>query len=1050
MSGRTAFRHLVIRASAGTGKTHQLATRFIGLLAAGVRPDEILATTFTRKAAGEILDRVLFRLAEAAGDEARRRQLAAEIEQPLAREDCRRLLVATVRQLHRLHVGTLDSYFIRVATSFGPELGLPPGWAIGDEQLDAAIRDDAIEQVLARGRLPELLTLVHALAKGDTQRSVGRMVRDTVAGLFEMYREALPAAWEALPNLAGLAAEELARALTELTACELPDKRMNTARAGDVQRALAGEWDDFITKGLAAKVLCGERAYYNKPLPPPLVEIYQRLLQHAASILVGQVARQTQATRELLAQFAEQYYALQLEQRALRFSDVTFRLAEAARAVGPEQMAFRLDGGLAHLLLDEFQDTAPPQWRVLRPLAGHATRREGGSFFCVGDAKQAIYGWRGGEAELFDCLPGELPDLQSAELAASYRSAQPVIDAVNLVFQHLGQHPNLDKLAAPVLAWQQAFPPHTTTRNELAGYVTLATAPEAPEGGDPADAVFEYAADQVQATALAAPQASVGVLVRTNQAVARMIYLLRQRGILASEEGGNPLIDSPAVELLLSLLLLADHPGDSVARFHLANSPLAGPLGLADHADGAAAAEVSRRLRRQLLDDGYGSTIYDWAKRLAASCSARDQSRLQQLVELAYDYQPRSTLRTSDFIRLVNQKRIADPTTSQVRVMTIHQAKGLQFDAVFLPELSARLTGQREACVAGRPSAAEAFHLVCCRANESVRQFFPPALRELFDQDTRSEVTESLCVLYVAMTRAVHALHMILPPAPANEKSQPKTFGGLLRATLAAGKPASGGQVLYEHGDPQWWRTLAGRSDEEQPASDGTRSVPVTIALAPPAARRTKGLERTSPSSLEGGTRLPASSVLRPKSAAALGAGTLIHAWLEQIEWAGGGLPEDGVLRDVARRLRHEIGDVWSQLDALLSRLRQQVAAPAVAAALTRSFYAEQAADEIEVWRERRFAHRLGDELLTGGIDRLVVLKRRGRPFAADILDFKTDDLPAGDAAALAERAEHYRPQIEAYRAAAASVLSLDPKQIGCKLVFLTPGAVVPIEAREE
>src|SRR5262245_51582365 len=169
MSGQPRFPHLVIRASAGTGKTHQLATRFIGLLAAGVRPDQILATTFTRKAAGEILDRVLFRLAAAAADETVRRQLAADIKQPLDREACRKLLVTAVRQLHRLHVGTLDSYFIRVATNFGQELGLPPGWAIGDEQVDAALRDDAIERMLAEGQPGDLLTLVHALAKGETQ-----------------------------------------------------------------------------------------------------------------------------------------------------------------------------------------------------------------------------------------------------------------------------------------------------------------------------------------------------------------------------------------------------------------------------------------------------------------------------------------------------------------------------------------------------------------------------------------------------------------------------------------------------------------------------------------------------------------------------------------------------------------------------------------------------------------------------------------------------------------------------------------------------------------
>src|SRR5262245_61282871 len=216
MSGQPRFPHLVIRASAGTGKTHQLATRFIGLLAAGARPDQILATTFTRKAAGEILDRVLSRLAAAADDDAHRQQLAQDIGRSLARDDCRALLVTTVRQLHRLHVGTLDGYFIRVATQFGPELGLPPGWAIGDELIDAVLRDEAVEQLLATGRSADLLALVHALAKGATQRSVSRLVHDTVAGLFDVFRDAQPVAWDALQYPPALRPEELVQALAAL------------------------------------------------------------------------------------------------------------------------------------------------------------------------------------------------------------------------------------------------------------------------------------------------------------------------------------------------------------------------------------------------------------------------------------------------------------------------------------------------------------------------------------------------------------------------------------------------------------------------------------------------------------------------------------------------------------------------------------------------------------------------------------------------------------------------------------------------------------------
>src|SRR5262245_42181439 len=167
MSKEAHFPHVVIRASAGTGKTYQLAVRFIGLLAAGAKPDEILATTFTRKAAGEILDRVLFWLAQAAADDIEREKLAKAIGvKTLTGDSCRELLLATLRRLHALRVGTLDSYFLQVASNFGQELGLPPGWSICDELIDGMIRDEAIDLLLARGKLSDLLTLVHSLTKG--------------------------------------------------------------------------------------------------------------------------------------------------------------------------------------------------------------------------------------------------------------------------------------------------------------------------------------------------------------------------------------------------------------------------------------------------------------------------------------------------------------------------------------------------------------------------------------------------------------------------------------------------------------------------------------------------------------------------------------------------------------------------------------------------------------------------------------------------------------------------------------------------------------------
>ena len=175
-------------------------------------------------------------------------------------------------------------------------MGLPPRWSICEELVDALLREEATELVLSRGKLADLLTLVHALTKGAAARSVSQLVQGTVGSLFELYRETSPEAWRKIAVCKGLSPEEAEEALAALAEVEIGDKQMATARGKDMQRFRAGDWVAFIGTGLSAKVLSGEGVYYKKEIPAEVVKIYRRLLKHVESILVGQVARQTEAT----------------------------------------------------------------------------------------------------------------------------------------------------------------------------------------------------------------------------------------------------------------------------------------------------------------------------------------------------------------------------------------------------------------------------------------------------------------------------------------------------------------------------------------------------------------------------------------------------------------------------------------------------------------------------------------------------------------------------------------------------------------------------------
>ena len=541
----------------------------------------------------------------------------------------------------------------------------------------------------------------------------------------------------------------------------------------------------------------------------------------------------------------------------------------------------------------------------------------------------------------------------------------------------------------------------------------------------------------------------------------QLIHHLRAgHNIAASEEGGNPLVDSPAAQIILSAMTLADHPGDRVARFHVAHSPLGPVVGIVDHADDLTAHRAMARLRRRLIADGYGRTLYGWAQTLSAQCDEHDLRRLKQLVALGYTFGARAGVRPGEFVKLVQTTKVEDPTATQVRVMTVHQAKGLEFDIVVLPELDGRLKGKPPELAVGRPRPIDPVEVVCRMANDSVRALLPEKIQKIFEIWPREAVGESLCLLYVAMTRSVHALHILVGPSPVTKPGGkppafPKTFAGILRSALAEGRALAPDTVAFEHGDHDWDRAPARRGGKG--SAEAKEAAPKAPAKSAPIRLRTSGKlrhwERRSPSEMEGGTQVRLADVLR-LGTAGLARGSLWHAWLERIEWLDGQPADKEFFRSVARGLgagldvEQELAAFWQTvvsgpIGKLLCRAAyDDPQAIGLSAAVAREL--ATGAPRLVVDRERRFAVREGDVLVSGSLDRLVTWQSPGgQVLAADVIDFKTDR--ASDAGQLDERVELYRPQVLAYRRAVERLYGLTAERVVSRLVFVEPGVVRPV-----
>lgn len=813
--------NILMRASAGSGKTYALTTQYLRLLferrratdSPEIRLDSLLAATFTRKAAGEVFDRILTRLAAAALDDngALEEMRDAIGESSLTQSQCREALLHLCQSLHRLSIGTLDSFFQRLCALYWREAGLVRGARLsdGNDPHCVAMQQEAMRNMLAKIPAPRMTELLDSLTNGQAGSSVLFQLQQLAATATPSFDDASDSAWDSIVLPDAPTEAQVARAL-EVLSVQAAQFRLPSWRKAvddDVAAFAARRWEDFLAKGLSAGCRKEEPRYGSSkdPIPKDVVESYKVLHDVAKGAILGALRDRTLAIRAVLGKFLGEYHILRQREGVMLFDEPP-RLVQRF-ASDPRETARRMGVALDHLLLDEFQDTSDAQWSVLQLSAIPASVNPSGSVFVVGDAKQAIYGWRGGRAEIFERLAATLPGMEMQTRAVSYRSSQTILDAVNTVFERLADNEALRDHQPAAQRWADYFQPHQAHK-KLPGYVELAVSPMPEDNSDTenddqdnsgASPHILRSASKIAKIARGLPaETSVGILVRTNKTAENLANLLRAEGIEISSEGAGRIVDDPAVDIVLSAFTLADHPGHTAAAFHVAHSPLAEHLGFlpTQYADGRAAAKVSSTLRKRILAMGYAGLIAEWAAMLAPYGVERTARRLEQLVDLAAKMDSLPPMRASEFVAAVRDSAVENPGAASVRVMTINRAKGLEFDAVFLPELDWKLRGTGksllvkrasvEAIASGSPPIEAIYGYptkLHCELSEPIAIAAAEACAE--------EITGTLCLLYVAMTRARSALYLFVPPRRINKDGKPGSIGftpaAILRNTLGDG-----------------------------------------------------------------------------------------------------------------------------------------------------------------------------------------------------------------------------------------------------------------------
>ena len=833
----------LVQAPAGSGKTELLIQRFLVLLAQVRSPEAVMAITFTRKAAGEMQDRILRALLRA--------QRNDEPDTPHERISYR-LAKATLAQdsregwnllAHpsRMEIQTIDSLCAAITRQmpwlarFGAQPAVTddpdPYYREAANRTLALVEEDggwgpAIETVLAHldNNVPQATRLIVQMLRFRDQWlplvSAGSERRELESAMENALRDGLAFAADLFPpDLRQLTIE-----MASFASGNVDEGHLLRACAGLTAWPTADPADRAVWDGICHLLLTSDGKAFRKtvdkrigfPAPTGTKIAAERTLfrdQKARALGLIQALEPRQDLREALrrvrilppSRYTEEQWrvvdalftTLKLAAANLRLvfrerEEVDFcEIASSARAAlgeagAPTDLALGLDARLQHLLVDEFQDTSVSQFELLEKLTAGWEPNDGRTIFLVGDPMQSIYRFRQAEVGLFLRVAGGLIGEISPEymrLNANHRSQAGIVTWINTAFERV--FPSSQDIATGAMTYAACRHKKPLEAGDSVTVHALSKGEDATEA--------ELVAELVKQAQAADPAGTTAILVRARSHLAEIVPALKRAGLTFRALEIDRLSERSVVLDLMALTRAMLHLGDRPAWLAVLRAPWCG-LSLPDlHAvvngrpesvvwellaeagAGVSPEGLTRLTRlREALSQAFAERgrmrLRRWVERTwwalgGPACSGQDGLQdAADFFDLLEKSERAGDLPDFDGFQTKVEELYARPdprADGRLELMTIHKAKGLQFDTVILPGLGRLPRPDSPALLlsAERPRPGGVDRLIASIRETGKGQ--DPVYEYLRELERAKAVNENIRLLYVACTRARRRLHLI-------------------------------------------------------------------------------------------------------------------------------------------------------------------------------------------------------------------------------------------------------------------------------------------------